>query len=648
MPEATGRGPRRDLPVLPPSIVAAQRAHMPDVARSGRKARAYPALATVDDQTAVSAQLSATRAMLSAVTPKQVADVVATLVHDLGGAVVPARVADPASSIDIDISFGLSEPLLPFAEPVSLGAMRLGTVLPDFMADARLVVRRLQGEGQRENEATRDVLTGLLTRRAWMRRLSQAEPGDAVCLIDLDRFKAVNDALGHAAGDEVLRAIGKLLNSSFRDLDACGRYGGDELACLASRLPAEALAARCDSLRRHWEQQRPAAGASVGLSIGVAAVGGRGGRAALDAADRAMYRVKTSGRNVTMAALAGDHEHFDAHDTVGPLAAYLRALEVVDTRAATDVVLALLDDGVPTCRITSDVLGPAQVRVGQMWESGQWSVADEHAATAVTETALSVLVHMGDARRGSDGPHVVFACVEGELHDLPARMAAAVAADSGARVTVLGAALPADQLRHRLQAGDVDVLALSCTMPTNLLGAAQCVAAAHQAHVPVLVGGGAFGAGPLRAYAIGADACAFDAADAFSRGVALAGRNCAIPNEVLLLDSIDDGTLSVAYERIVAEIPQLSTGTADQRTRIRADLRSMARFTGAAVLTGDPVIVDDLLTWLCRPYDDQLPAVVVTTSAQLLADTLAVTCPAGADVLRRAATRGVQSTEPTR
>lgn len=289
--------------VPPPAVLAAQRTGVSGAARVNARKRAYPAVLAVEDQAAVTAQLCATRALLSAGTPQQVADIVMTLVHDLGGAVIPARLADMTCTVPIDVSLGLSEPLLPWADPVSLAAMRLATVLSDFLVDARLVLCSLQGDVRRDQEATRDVLTGLLTRRAWMRRLAQAERGDAVCLIDLDRFKSVNDGLGHPAGDEVLRSIGSLLDSNFRDADSCGRYGGDELACLARGLPAPALVERCEGTVRQWEQVRPAVAAAVTLSIGVAAVDERGGRMALQQADRALYRAKAGGRNRVVLAV---------------------------------------------------------------------------------------------------------------------------------------------------------------------------------------------------------------------------------------------------------------------------------------------------------------------------------------------------------
>lgn len=289
---------------LPPSVRAAR--HAGARARREKDGRAYSLPDPSQDVEALGAELAATHALLRAESASEVASVVSNLVHDLGGAVVPARYADSATVIPVDVSLGLSEPLLPFADPVSVTAMRLSTVLPEFLEVARLVLSRLQGELQRDDEATRDPLTGLLTRRAWMRRLSSAVPGDSICLIDLDHFKAVNDTGGHAAGDALLRVIGGIMVRTFRVNDSCGRYGGDELVCLTPRLPARSLVERCMQVRRAWEHERPMAGARVGLSIGVAEVHELGGRAALQSADSAMYRGKTEGRNRTVLATPDD------------------------------------------------------------------------------------------------------------------------------------------------------------------------------------------------------------------------------------------------------------------------------------------------------------------------------------------------------
>ena len=253
------------------------------------------------------AELAATQALVRAESVAEVGAIVSTLVHDLGGAVVPARYADPATAMPVDVSLGVVEPLLPVADPVSVAAMRLTVVLPDFLERARLVVSRLEGAGRREEEATRDPMTGLLTRRAWMRRLSGAAPGDSICLIRLDHYKIVNATSGHAAGDAVLRSIGALVLHGFGPDDACGRYADDELVCLAPGLPARSLLTRCEHVRRAWMLERPLAGARVGLSIGVAEVGGAGGRAALLAADAVMYRGTTEGRDRTVLATPEDH-----------------------------------------------------------------------------------------------------------------------------------------------------------------------------------------------------------------------------------------------------------------------------------------------------------------------------------------------------
>lgn len=327
------------------------------------------------------------------------------------------------------------------------------------------------------------------------------------------------------------------------------------------------------------------------------------------------------------------------------LETYFQAVADVDAAQASDVVLALLDDGTPVERITTEVLAPAQVRVGRLWEQGTWSVADEHAATAVTETALSALAGAGRRHQGS-ARHVVVACAEGEWHTLPARMAATVAAAGDVRVTVLGPSMPADHLGRRLATGDVDLLALSCTLPPNLLGAAHCVRAAHGAGVPVIAGGRAFGTTPTRARAIGADAWASHPAEIAQSAPTLAGGDRAIPIEAVLLDTVDDATVLMAYDRMVAAFPSLATMTPFQRTRTREDLRWMARFTGAAVLTGDGSILDEFLSWLCRLLDGRVPTDVIAASAEVVADTVEPFAPGGAQDLRDAVGRLTGTTGP--
>lgn len=321
-----------------------------------------------------------------------------------------------------------------------------------------------------------------------------------------------------------------------------------------------------------------------------------------------------------------------------PPTEYFRRVEAFDSRGATDLVIELLAQGMSMEAIITDVLSPAQVRVGQLWETGRWSVADEHVATSVTDGAVSALTHAATPRRGAQTQHVAVSCVEGEWHSLPARMAAAVAGASGeARVTMLGASLPPEQLHRRLSAGDIDLLALSCTMPSNLIGAANCVAAAHDLDIPVVVGGRAFDHRPERTLAIGADGWAPDPQALSGPLPDLVGRTIEMSHEVLLLDAVDDALISLAFERLVGAFPRLAGMTRHQQARTREDLRWMARYTAAALLTDDASIVEDLLTWLCGLLGEKVPASVIVTSALVLAETLEPHTTSGAAILGHAA-----------
>lgn len=171
--------------------------------------------------------------------------------------------------------------------------------------------------GQR---AAGDALTGLADRALFRELLAAAladpppglaegppsepcSPAMAVLLIDLDRFKAVNDTLGHAAGDALLRAVAKRLRHALREGDAAARLGGDEFAillgCPASQEAVSAFAARIVELL-----SRPyiidGAVANVGASVGAAVASAGDGidaEALLHRADLAMYQAKAEGRN---------------------------------------------------------------------------------------------------------------------------------------------------------------------------------------------------------------------------------------------------------------------------------------------------------------------------------------------------------------
>ncbi len=187
---------------------------------------------------------------------------------------------------------------------------------------------------------------------------------------------------------------------------------------------------------------------------------------------------------------------------------FVDLLERADQPAAVRLVTGLAEQGITPEELVLEVLAPAQREVGRRWEQGHWSVAKEHAATAVTDTALGLLGL--DAAPTETAHQAVVACVEGEWHALPARMAAEVLRLRGWEVTFLGPSVPADDLAR--YAGDQrpDVVGLSCSMPVSLKGAARSIQACREAGVPVLAGGSGFGPEGRYAARLGASGWAPD------------------------------------------------------------------------------------------------------------------------------------------
>lgn len=152
-----------------------------------------------------------------------------------------------------------------------------------------------------------DTLTGLYGRGYWReqaalaldRHRTNGEPAGLV-LIDVDRFKGINDGHGHGTGDEVLRALAAAIRQHLRPDDFAGRLGGDEFAILLPGAGPEAAAGTASRIREAVERARiyeqPALRPTV--SVGVAHVSGHANlQAWLDAADTALYRAKREGRN---------------------------------------------------------------------------------------------------------------------------------------------------------------------------------------------------------------------------------------------------------------------------------------------------------------------------------------------------------------
>jgi len=157
--------------------------------------------------------------------------------------------------------------------------------------------------------ANRDILTGLPNRNQLTARVGQAirlaqrhHEISAICFIDVDGFKTVNDTLGHRAGDEVLKTIAFRVGQLVREEDVLLRQGGDEFILIFNRLPAagvvDVLLARINEAA-HQPIETSTGEARISLSIGVAMCcdGTQSESELIANADKAMYEAKQRGKN---------------------------------------------------------------------------------------------------------------------------------------------------------------------------------------------------------------------------------------------------------------------------------------------------------------------------------------------------------------
>ncbi|MBP6338720.1 MAG: diguanylate cyclase [Vitreoscilla sp.] len=155
-----------------------------------------------------------------------------------------------------------------------------------------------------------DPLTGIANRASVLQQLATALANSphkpCVALIDLDHFKRINDTLGHAAGDQVLRDFSHLLQAGLRRTDTCGRYGGEEFLVVFNELSLAAAQEVVSRLHTVVVESRPLRDApdfSYTFSAGLAqALPGEGSTELLARADVALYQAKAAGRNRCVAA----------------------------------------------------------------------------------------------------------------------------------------------------------------------------------------------------------------------------------------------------------------------------------------------------------------------------------------------------------
>lgn len=163
-----------------------------------------------------------------------------------------------------------------------------------------------------EQQATTDSLTGLRNRQFLDKQLGQEisrgeryQTPMAFVMFDIDHFKAINDRFGHLAGDEVLKALGAIVEKAIRNLDVLARWGGEEFVVLLPGSTFEPAMQTAEKLRRLIETHPFAINETITCSFGVSQYRpGDTPEMITNRADDALYAAKAAGRNVVMAETA--------------------------------------------------------------------------------------------------------------------------------------------------------------------------------------------------------------------------------------------------------------------------------------------------------------------------------------------------------
>lgn len=194
-----------------------------------------------------------------------------------------------------------SASFLPLRSPDG-SVQRLMGVMQDI-TDAHILADELS------YRASYDALTGLVNRREFEQRLERVldtagneGTENAMCYLDLDQFKVINDTCGHIAGDELLRQVAVLLQANVRQRDTLARLGGDEFGVLMERCSLEQAERVANKLRKKIADFRFVWGEKsfgVGVSVGIVSIDqdSENMSAVMNAADSACYTAKHKGRN---------------------------------------------------------------------------------------------------------------------------------------------------------------------------------------------------------------------------------------------------------------------------------------------------------------------------------------------------------------
>ena len=250
-------------------------------------------------------------------------------------------------------------------------ALPLATLLQRSVRHTRLL-----------NEARADSKTGLLNSATWEReaaaevaRAVRTASPLAVALLDLDRFKQINDTYGHLIGDEVLRQIADTMTGVLREYDVAGRFGGEEFVMLLPQTRAPDAFKIADRVRGRIGRQpivtTSGEQVAVTVSIGVAALDAGSSRELTDllaAADAALYRAKASGRD---------------------------QVQMISTSRGLSAVRSPADDGAAMSATAAAMWRPAaappdaQLAAGE-FDEGEFQVPEDGSSSTTASSAIAV------------------------------------------------------------------------------------------------------------------------------------------------------------------------------------------------------------------------------------------------------------------
>ncbi|GAY16596.1 B12-binding domain-containing protein [Mycobacterium sp. shizuoka-1] len=284
------------------------------------------------------------------------------------------------------------------------------------------------------------------------------------------------------------------------------------------------------------------------------------------------------------------------------LSEYQQALAARDRTAATRVVTRLLTDGVDPVSILTEVVAAAQRDVGLRWQRDEWTVADEHACTAISVAATRAVADHVESLPAGNGS-VLVACAEREWHELPAMIIACALRANGWDTTVLGAATSPMRLSQHIADLGPDAVAISCSVLGALPTTRRFIEAAAAAGVPTLVGGPAFGSDATRAHALGATAWASDAHAAVVTMMALPPVVGPLP-DLPAAAVTEQALLDLHHGALVANLAERWSVTrhadlAPAPAALAADTLNQALHAlSAALLTGDTRPVSETAQWI--------------------------------------------------